>query len=419
MKEINPYNILKELSFERLAGSENEKKAADIIVTNLKNFGLKVKRERFDVNTFDTGKGKLTIDNKEYEVIPYGLNTDCRIEAEFLFLENPEILRYNKGRYRNKIVASFGFSRTIQEYIQEQGLAAFISIGKPEREASSSSHRQKTYEDGFINSATMSYDDGVKISKLHGKTAVLEISQQVAKRKATNLIVDIAGSDPDDNLTYLVAHYDSVARSPGASDNGGGTVSLIKVAEYFVKNRPKRNLRLIFFSGEELGLLGSQYYVKKYEEEVKKQGSLVINIDVSGDPLGADRVIVTGSRELLGYSRGILLEEDLCMNHSLDIYSSDQMPFARLELPGISIARFAGKGSFHIHTPNDSIDRVSNNGLNKPIEAAITLLNRILNAEIYPVRREIDTSLRDKIEKYFWNLTFEKPTLEWTPKYKQ
>jgi len=61
---------------------------------------------------------------------------------------------------------------------------------------------------------------------------------------------------------------------------------------------------------------------------------------------------------------------------------------------------------------------VSPEGLAKPIEAAKSILDRILNAEIYPVKREIDSSLREKIEKYFWNLSYEEPKLQWTPKYK-
>lgn len=418
-KKIDPYNIIRELNFERLAGSKNEVKAAGIIASYIESLGLQVKYDEFSLAAFDTGKGIISTGKQNFEVIPLGLNTSCRVQGELLFLENPEVLKHNKGRYKGKIVLSYRCGRNIEEYIKEQELAALIIIGPPARLAPSRSHRQKTYKDGFINQATVSYDDGIKLSKFHGKEISLEITQKVSNRKARNLIVDIEGYDPDDNLTYLVAHYDSVARSPGASDNAGGTVSLIKIAEYFSKKQPKRNLRLIFFSGEEMGLLGSQHYVAQNETEVSKKGSLVVNIDVSGDPIGMNQVVVTGSKELLGYSDGVLKEGDHCLHHSLDIYSSDQMPFTRLELPGISIARFAGTGSFHIHTPNDNIRNVSRAGLQTPIAAGILLLHRILNAAIYPVNREIDPSLREKIEKYLWNLTYEEPTLKWRPKYKQ
>jgi len=35
------------------------------------------------------------------------------------------------------------------------------------------------------------------------------------------------------------------------------------------------------------------------------------------------------------------------------------------------------------------------------------------------VRKEIDECLKEKIEKYLWNLTLEKPELHWKPKYRK
>ena len=417
--KINPFALLKELSFERLAGSAQERTAAEIITKHIESLDLKVVKEEFPVISFDTGSGTITAGNMTLPIHPYGLNEDCNLEKELVYLENADVMRFNKGRYKDKIVVSFGYTRKLQDIIQEQQLAAYIAISNPFREASSSSHRQKTFSDGYINSATIQYDDAMKLIKFDGKTVGLKIRQKVEERKAYNLIVDIAGKNPDDNMTYLVAHYDSVSRSPGATDNGGGTVSLIKIAEHFKKSPPQRNLRIIFFSGEEIGLLGSQYYVKQHEEEMKSKSSLVVNIDVSGDPIATSKVVVTGSKELLGYSEGISREAGLCIDHSLDIYSSDQMPFTVHEIPGISIARFAGKGSFNIHTPQDNIKNVTAEGLRIPISAGINLLDRVLNATIYPVKREIDSSLREKIEQYLWNLNFEEPKLQWIPKYKR
>ncbi len=416
---VNPLAVLKELSFERLAGSSGEKKAADIIKKHITSFGLELKEEEFELHSFNTGTASLRIAGKEFQIYPFGINKNCKMKGEFLFLENPEIMRYNKGIYRDKIILSYGFGRRLYEVLQEQQPAAFIAIGSPFREASSSSHRQSSISNGYINSATIDYKTALKLIKLSGKEAEFEISQSVQKKKAKNLIVDIEGTNPDRNLTYLVAHYDSVARTTGASDNAGGTVSLIKIAEYFAKKRAERNLRLIFFSGEELGLLGSQAYVNKHKEEMEQEAGLVINIDVSGDPIAKNKVVVTGSKELLGYSEGVSRELGHFFEHSLDIYSSDQMPFTQFEIPGLSFARFAGSASFHIHTPNDHHRFVSAVGLKAPIETAKYFLQRVLNASIYPIRKEIDGVLREKIENYFWMLNYQTPDLKWKEKYKK
>ena len=86
----------------------------------------------------------------------------------------------------------------------------------------------------------------------------------------------IAGSDPKlkDEYVLLTAHYDHVGIGKqggqpytaedsifnGARDNAFGTVALLSAAESFAKNPPKRSILIVALTGEEVGLLGSQYY---------------------------------------------------------------------------------------------------------------------------------------------------------------
>lgn len=417
--KINALRVLREISFERLAGTDGERKAAEILLSYLKSLKLPITIEEFDINTFKSGDGTLTINDKEFDVIPFGLNEDCLVKGKLAYIEDPERMALDRHIYKDKIVLLNGYNRKALELLQKQKVAALIVIGSPMREASSLSHRQKTYQDGYINSATISYDNALFLFKKSGKLATLKIEQKVYKAKAKNIIVDIKGYRPDDTLTYLVAHYDSVAKTQGATDNAGGTVSLLKIAEYFAEYQPMRDLRIILFSGEELGLLGSQHYVEAHKEEILENAGLVVNIDVSGDSIARTKAFVTGTRELLGYSQGVTREVGYCIEHTLDIYSSDQMPFAKYEVPGISFARVHGQGSFFIHTRDDRERFVSTEGLKAPIVASRNLIKKILNGLIYPVKKEIDPSLKEKIEKYLWNLNYEEPKLTWKPEYKK
>ena len=178
-------------------------------------------------------------------------------------------------------------------------------------------------------------------------------------------------------------------------------------------------MRVIFFSGEEMGLLGSQAYVKKHSRELQKRAGLVVNVDVSGDPIGFDTAFILGTKELLGYFDGITKEIGIAFKTKLDISSSDCMPFSIYEIPSVSISRRGGKANFFIHTPDDNPRFVSKKGFNNTIKSTITFLDRVLNARVYPIKKVIDASLREKIEKYLWNLTYEKPELKWEPKYKK
>ena len=236
---------------------------------------------------------------------------------------------------------------------------------------------------------------------------------------AHNIVLDIPGKGRDNALTLLVGHYDSVARSHGACDNAGGSVCMIKSAEYLAKKQPERDLRIIWFSGEELGLLGSFAYAKAHEEEMIKRARLVVNVDLAGDPIGRNVIFVLGSKELQGYAGGVLRENGLIFSENQNIYSSDCMPFSVLEIPSLNLARVGGKGLFHCHTDLDKARNASEFGLMDVSKATQVILERVLNGRMYPVPGGIDDTLREKIERYLWHSTLEKPELKWKERYRK
>lgn len=416
---LNAHAVLKELSFERLAGSAGERKAARIIEGHLRRLKVRHKVEPFTLYGFDTGTASLQAGGKTFPAHPFGLTQNKDIAGELTFVEDGDIVHRNKGAYRGKIILTYTYTRALSLILKESGIKALIAIGQPLRQAPSWSHRQKTFSQGYIPAATVAYEDGLKLSRLDGQRVKFSIRQKVGRRIAHNIVADIKGKGRDHNLTLAVGHYDSVARSPGATDNAGGTVALIKLAEHFSRHRPERDLRLVFFSGEEMGLRGSFDYVKRHRAEIRKRAGLVVNIDVAGDELGTNTMIVLGSNKLLGFADGVTRELGHAFRSSLDIYSSDCMPFAVHEVPAVNFSRFGGQSSHQIHTPGDHAAHTSERGLAPVIAAAQNLLSRVLNAGIYPVDKEIDKSLKEKIEKYLYGSLLEKPKLEWTPEYQK
>ena len=91
-----------------------------------------------------------------------------------------------------------------------------------------------------------------------------------------NVVGVLEGSDPQLKNEYLIvsAHYDHVGMGKeggnaytkedsifnGARDNAMGTVALLTAAKALAQQRPKRSIIILAVTGEELGLLGSQYY---------------------------------------------------------------------------------------------------------------------------------------------------------------
>jgi len=142
------------------------------------------------------------------------------------------------------------------------------------------------------------------------KEAPVAQHAHVGGLRARNVIGLLPGRDPVlRNETVVVgAHYDHLGLGGfgsldddstgqvhnGADDNASGSAMLIRLAERLAQAPPARTVLFIAFSGEELGLLGSAYYVK--EPLYPLSGTIaMINLDMVGR-LRDNRLIVYGTR---------------------------------------------------------------------------------------------------------------------------
>ncbi|MEX1063386.1 MAG: M20/M25/M40 family metallo-hydrolase [Balneolaceae bacterium] len=127
-----------------------------------------------------------------------------------------------------------------------------------------------------------------------------------------NVIGIIPGRADLTEFLIIGAHYDAQGMGgiislgsesdpvvhPGADDNASGTAGLLELARYFSANRPTRTLVFIAFSGEELGLLGSRFFV---ENPTLPEGRILamINLDMIGRMEEVDLTISgTGSADI-------------------------------------------------------------------------------------------------------------------------
>lgn len=417
---LDQVKLLKKLDFERVAGTEGEARARQILCKELDRLGVAWQPQAFRLRTSTTGQGTLKIGKDRIIVHPFGLCGSQKLSGPLHFVESLDALHYSPGRCDGGIVAFFDSTLPIRDVKRQNKLLAIVRIGNPDRPPTSLNQPQKEFPGvTSIPMVSISYEDAERLKRLAGREAELTVEQEVFEAEAVNIVATIPGSDPDRSLTYAVAHYDCPAGTHGGGDNGAGTVNLMKVIEHFSIHRPKRDLKCIFCTGEELGLLGSQAYVREHLDEVRERGRLLINLDLSGEPIGRNCLMVTGTPELKGYAGAVAREDGFLFNESLDIYSSDNMPFVYEEVPAVSIARMGGRTINRIHTAWDFVENVTAEGLAQTSGAAISILKRVLNAQVYPVRREIDASLRDKVEKYQFNSTKEKPALAWRAGYEK
>jgi carboxypeptidase Q len=81
-----------------------------------------------------------------------------------------------------------------------------------------------------------------------------------------NTIAEIPGTDKKDELVMLGAHLDSWYSGTGATDNGAGSIVMMEAVRILkaVGVKPRRTIRIALWTGEEEGLLGSQWYVAQH-----------------------------------------------------------------------------------------------------------------------------------------------------------
>jgi Zn-dependent M28 family amino/carboxypeptidase len=126
--------------------------------------------------------------------------------------------------------------------------------------------------DGYFQSAT--FEEAIKsVKNTGGARARLDAASQHGG-KIRNVVGLLRGSDPVLRDTYVIlsAHYDHVGLADkgddqiynGANDDASGTASVIEIAAALAAQptRPKRSILFVAFFGEEIGLVGSQYYAK-------------------------------------------------------------------------------------------------------------------------------------------------------------
>jgi hypothetical protein len=123
-----------------------------------------------------------------------------------------------------------------------------------------------------------------------------------------NVVALLPGSDPRLRHQYVVigAHFDHLGRSAfgaldpdagtairhGADDNASGTAAVMELARIFARRPAKRSIIFVNFSGEELGLLGSQYFVEHSPVPLDSI-SAMLNFDMVGR-MRDNRLIVYG-----------------------------------------------------------------------------------------------------------------------------
>jgi hypothetical protein len=208
---------------------------------------------------------------------------------------------------------------------------------------------------------------------LAGHRASVDVAATVERRETTNVIADI-GPDAAPHVVMVGAHRDSVPQGPGLNDDGSGIVALLALADRFPADRlpPRSALRLAFWGGEELGLLGSAHYVRGLPATQRTRIADYLNLDMVASP-GAKPAVYDGNA-IDGVAREGALRIEATLRRHLPAGApqvrlegdSDHASFERIDIPAGGL--FTGLDACY-HQPCDTIRNVDRAVLKRSIDA--------------------------------------------------
>lgn len=179
-----------------------------------------------------------------------------------------------------------------------------------------------------------------------------------------NILGRIEGTTNNKSV-LLVAHYDSVPTSFGASDDGAGVATLLETARA-LKASPslKNGIIFLFTDAEELGLLGAKAFTD--DDTLVRDVGVVLNFDTRGNAGPSIMFETSGGNGWLINQFAKAAPYPVANSLSYEIYrllpnDSDFSVFKRAGLPGLNFAFIDGLA--HYHSAIDNIGNVDRRSL--------------------------------------------------------
>ncbi len=373
----------------RRAGTPGEQKAVDYIVAQYQAIGLQPMGESGYIQNFPIDEGKKWAPNsfvkingqaafleKEFFALSNTAHGSISSKAALTLNENKqvwfkdlqEVLEENTNNPHFDIAQ--WLVNTTADYKRKGATALFlhnsgtlvdnIQFNKFDTSAQLSLpvvYFTKEGFDKYFKDETATYVIEAAIELTHGTRTAHNVVGFIDNHAATTVILgahlDHLGYNEDKNALDLGEHL----IHNGADDNASGTAALIEMTKALAKKSPKNNNYLIIhFSGEELGLFGSKYWLE--HPSFKGDFNYMINMDMVGRYDTARKLTVGGYGTSSKWSEILTAVKTPMVTHydSAGTGPSDHASFYRKDLPVLFM--FTGSHNDY-HKATDDWDKIN------------------------------------------------------------
>jgi len=241
----------------------------------------------------------------------------------------------------------------------------------------------------------------------------VDLATKVVREKQTGrnvvayLPADPGARIPDAGRPWVIvgAHYDHLGHGTrgtsladkteagqihhGADDNASGTAAVLAIAETLARQRMRRNVMFALWSGEEIGLVGSNAFVTSPPVPMT-QVAAYLNFDMVGrmqnNRLAADGVASSPAWSRMLERANVAAGFDLATNP--DPYQpTDSSNFNQAGLPTL----FFTTGSHtDYHRPSDTADKIDYDDLDRIVDFAVAVIQSVANVDMAPEFTKVD-----------------------------
>ena len=198
--------------------------------------------------------------------------TDKQLEeiGQYQVPSEKQAFRYAQYRKRQ------AFQKEVNKFLADEKALAVVDHGYGDFGGGTvfvqSGGSWKTGETSTIPAVTIALEQWDRMARLLEHKKDVEVELNVANTfydddpMQYNTIAEIPGTDKKDEVVMVGAHLDSWHSGTGATDNGAGSVVMMEAMRILkaLDVKPRRTIRIGLWTGEEQGLLGSQYYVQQH-----------------------------------------------------------------------------------------------------------------------------------------------------------
>lgn len=371
-------NLITELGSSigsRVAGSAESVRAAQVIAAAMGAMGLEVRFQEFEFLGYAPAEPTLEVDGARWEAAPSLYSRAATIEGEVQFVG---VLDDGVGEMSVFLIQPREGNEVARLFAApfDAGAVPLGSVFGPTLTGVS---------------AVISTADGRRLRALGGVHAKLETAGSVVEGQRER---NVLGYLPGDLAEYVVvsSHFDSVWHGPGVLDNATGVEGMLRVVERLAGSPAPRGLLACAFACEEIGLLGSRFFVT----EEKLRGDLknivgVVNLDaiahgtfleISVDPAALEE-------RVLGLVDGLGLSGRYPIVVRAPQPDADDYYFAQEGIPTASFVHFPYP---EYHSRSETLDLVDEQRVMDTVDIATRTVESLLNSPIpwaapNPIRR--------------------------------